>query len=150
MHKSDRTFLNIKGTLLFDGDYAIGRGCRFDIGEGAVAKFGSGGYVNANTTFVISHGLDVGRGCAISWGCLFLDDDFHHLEYSGKKEKDERIIIGNNVWIGCNVTILKGVRIPDGCVIAANSVVTKSFFDENLLIAGNPVVAVKSDVSWAM
>lgn len=34
--------------------------------------------------------------------------------------------IGNDVWIGCNSTVLRGVEIPDGCVIGANTVVTKT------------------------
>ena len=41
---------------------------RLDIGEGARAEF-DGGYVNANCIFVIMHGITVGEGCAISWGC---------------------------------------------------------------------------------
>lgn len=37
------------------------------------------------------------------------------------------VIIGNNVWIGDKATILSGVNLGEGCVVAANSVVTKSF-----------------------
>lgn len=52
------------------------------------------------------------------------------------------IIIGNNVWIGDKATILPGVRIGNGVVIAANSVVTKDV-PENSLAAGNPAKIIK-------
>ena len=40
-------------------------------------------------------------------------------------ENDQDVVIGNDVWIGSGVTILKGVRVADHCVIAAGAVVTK-------------------------
>jgi len=147
MHKHDRTYLNINGSLLFQGSYSIGKGCRFDIGNGAVAKFGKG-YVNSNTNFIIMHGITIGDGCAISWGCEFLDEDFHDINYRGKKEKAPSIEIGNHVWIGSNVTVLKGSRIPDGCVIASGSVVCSVFERTNCLLAGNPAKVIKENVEW--
>lgn len=47
------------------------------------------------------------------------------------------IIVGNNVWIGGNVTVLPGVVIGDNCVIGAGSVVTKDIPDNSLAV-GNP------------
>ena len=54
----------------------------------------------------------------------------------------EPITIGNNVWMGGNVTILPGVSIGDNVVIGAGSVVTKSF-PGNCLIAGNPARVIR-------
>jgi acetyltransferase-like isoleucine patch superfamily enzyme len=47
------------------------------------------------------------------------------------------IIIGSNVWIGFNVVVLEGVRIGDGCVIGANSLVTKDI-PSNTIAVGSP------------
>lgn len=55
----------------------------------------------------------------------------------------EAIIIGSDVWIGANVTILKGAKIGDGCIVASGSVVLKGDYPAQSLIAGNPAKVVK-------
>lgn len=52
-------------------------------------------------------------------------------------------VIGNNCWLGGSVTILAGVNIGDGCVIAAGSVVTKSV-PANSVVAGVPAKVIKT------
>lgn len=52
-------------------------------------------------------------------------------------------IIGNNCWIGGSVSILAGVTISDGCVIAAGSIVTKSM-PANSIVAGAPAKVIKT------
>lgn len=148
MHKKDKTLLNIRGKLIILGKYSIGRGCRLDVGPNATITIGKGGYVNNNSLFIIMHKLTIGDDCAISWDCQFLDEDFHSIQYPGKKETENGIHIGNRVWIGCGVKIYKGSSIPDGCVIASDSVVKGTFDKENCLIGGHPARVLKEDISW--
>lgn len=148
MQKADRTYLNIKGKLKIEGAYSIGRGCRFNIGENAVVSIGNGGYINCNSTLIIMHGLTIGNNCSISWDCQFLDDDFHTIHYDEKKDSKNPIIIGNHVWIGCGVKIYKGTIIPDGCVIASDSIIKGIFHKKKSLIAGNPAKIIKENIDW--
>ena len=57
-------------------------------------------------------------------------------------EKGSVPVIGDNVWIGANVTILPGVTIGDYVVVAAGSVVTKDV-PSGVLVAGVPAVVKK-------
>lgn len=70
----------------------------------------------------------------------------HPLEYKARNsgvEYAKSITIGENVWIGGNATICPGVTIGDNVVVAAGSVVTKSFPD-NMVIGGNPAKPIKT------
>lgn len=148
-HKSDITYLNIRGKLELGGYFTIGRGCRFDIGENAEVYLGKGGYINPFTNVIIMHKLVIGDNCAVSWDCQFLDEDFHVINYPGKNNTDNSIIIGSNVWIGCGAKIYKGTKIADGCVIASDSVVKGEFSKQNCLIGGNPAKILKEEISWS-
>ena len=52
------------------------------------------------------------------------------------------ISIGNNVWLGSNVIVLPGVKIGDGCVIGAGSVVTKDI-EANSVAVGIPCNVIR-------
>lgn len=77
---------------------------------------------------------------------LITDGDWHG---SDSRSGDPRPVkIGNDVWLGVNVTVLKGVTIGDGTVIGAGSVVTKDI-PANCVAAGNPcrVIAQRGGAS---
>ena len=144
----DHSYLNVRGRLNIRGNVNLGKGTRLDIGKGAVCELGTC-YVSGMTRLIVMHGLTIGNGCSISWDVEFLDEDFHSLDYPGRKEVgDPRIVVGDHVWIGSGAKILKGSRIGAGSVVAANSLVNGAFDEENVLIAGNPARIVRRDVSW--
>lgn len=58
------------------------------------------------------------------------------------------MIIGNNVWVGSEVTLLKGTVIPDGSVVGYGSIVTKAFDEESVIIVGSPAKIVKRNIRW--
>jgi len=62
-----------------------------------------------------------------------------------KKHVGKEIFIGKNTWIGAGVIVLPGVRINGvGVILAAGAVVTKSFDDDYVVIAGNPAQIIKN------
>jgi acetyltransferase-like isoleucine patch superfamily enzyme len=52
------------------------------------------------------------------------------------------VIIKDNVWIGMNAVILKGVTIGENSVVAAGAIVSKNV-PANVIVAGNPAIVVK-------
>ena len=110
------------------------------IGENS--SVGENGWIYANKNGGVVIGKDV--NCA---AFVYIMDSDHGTRLGTpinmQPMNSSKIIIGNDVWIGANVTILKGVEISDGCVIGACSCVTKSF-DENSIICGVPAKKIKS------
>ncbi|MCQ2515275.1 MAG: hypothetical protein MJ094_00245 [Saccharofermentans sp.] len=74
-----------------------------------------------------------------------MDSDAHKV--IGNDNEAREISIGNHVWIGSRVTVLKGVSIGDGAIIAAGSVVTKDV-PAHSMVAGCPARVVKEYVEW--
>lgn len=96
--------------------------------------------VGRNTTIINS---EIGKFCSISWNVTIgatshdykrlTTHAFPYISYYGFVEKDMRYrnitVLGNDVWIGANSIVMPGVKIGDGAVIGAGSVVTKDVGD---------------------
>ena len=91
--------------------------------------------------------LEIGDECIVGQYFSCHPENHNHqdlnqaIRHQGVSRKG--IKIGKNCWIGSKVTILDGVKIGNGCIIAAGSVVTKSF-SENLIIGGVPAKILKN------
>ena len=94
-----------------------------------------------------SGGLEIGDECIVGQylSCHPENHNYEDLETSIRFQGVNRkgIKIGKNCWIGSKVTILDGVEIGDGCILAAGSVITKSFPD-NSIIGGIPSKLLKT------
>lgn len=67
---------------------------------------------------------------------------FEGLNKYPKGENDYHVVIGNDVWIGCNCLIIEGVKIGDGAIIGAGAVVTKDVPPYSI-VAGVPAKVIK-------
>lgn len=132
----------IDGQIVFEKDNAsivIGRNC----------------YISGSLISIDK--IIIGNNVLIAWGVTLLDHNSHStiwiergndIEewFEGKKDwtkvKHSPITINDNVWIGLNSIILKGVTIGKNSIVAAGSVVTKNVPD-NVLVGGNPAKIIK-------
>lgn len=106
-----------------------------------------GNNCNLNGTMIHSNiSVKIGNHCMFGPGTKIIDNDSHRIsiDISERRKPPVRkpIEIGDNVWVGMNSLILKGVKINDNSVVAAYSVVTKDV-PKNVLIAGNPAKIIK-------
>lgn len=149
LFKKEKTIVNCFGDITVNGYASIGKGSRIHVSKGASFSIGNNTFITGRAFITIHNSLAIGDDCALSWNITIIDDDYHYIVKDDlRSEKSKPIVIGNKVWIGCNVTILKNVKIADGVIIAANSVVTKSIPEKNVLVAGNPAVIVRHNINW--
>ena len=95
--------------------------------------------------------LTVGDNCMFSNNITCWTDGHSVIDNATKEllnKPHHEITIGNHVWIGANVTLLKKTKIPSNSIVAHSSVVTKTFEEENIILAGNPARIVKTGINW--
>lgn len=93
----------------------------------------------------------VGDNCLFSWGIKARTSDGHSIiDLDTRKAINipKDIHIGDRVWVGEDVSFLKGARINTDSVVGSRAVVTKPFEQENAVIAGFPAKVVKENIMW--
>ena len=104
----------------------------------------------SGTTIWVRKSVKIGNNIKIGGGTVLMDSDAHSLSYIDRRESvqdmenriDREIVIGDDVLIGANSIILKGVHIGARSVLGAGSVVTKDV-PEDCIVAGNPAKVIK-------
>ena len=107
-----------------------------------------GNNCNLNGTMIhCNSSVSIGSFCMFGPGTKIVDNDSHRVSTDiterRKVPKSNPITIEDNVWIGMNSLVLKGVNIGKNSIVAANSVVTKNV-PENVLVVGNPAKIIKA------
>ncbi|WP_083191731.1 acyltransferase [Formosa haliotis] len=111
----------------------------------AVISIGDNTSINNGVSLVAEKNITIGKNVLMGYNCQVTDSNFHDLHPKKRLQPDNNpkaVKIGNNVFLGNNVTILKGVELGDNTVVGAASVVTKSF-PENVILAGNPAKVIQ-------
>lgn len=135
----------------------IGEGCLIgSFSKMAYSKMDTMSYIGDYTVVINSN---IGKFSSISWGVtigpeehdytrltnhsfLYSLKSFNLTPYKHYSPFEKECEIGNDVWIGCNSTILRGVTIGDGAVIGANSLVNKDVPPYSIVV-GSPAKIVK-------
>lgn len=106
-------------------------------------KIGKNVFINSGCKFQDQGGINIGDGSLIGHNVVIAT--LNHSMDASKRANiiPKPVVIGKNVWIGSSSTITPGVRIGDGAVIAAGSVVTKDVASYSL-VGGVPAKKIKS------
>lgn len=117
---------------------------------GGILDIGNNVTISGRTTINANNLIKLGNDCMLSWDITLMDTDYHKIkDYDGNIiNPSSPITIGNHVWIGCQVVILKGVSIHDNTIIAANNTITRSIKFGNCVVGGNGDKILKENVNW--
>jgi acetyltransferase-like isoleucine patch superfamily enzyme len=155
-----KRFLSKQSDGLVIGDNTTMDGVHFAIGREGRVRIGSYCYFT-NVILLCELELHVGNYVVIGWNATIADTDFHPLgpaeriadavacsplnQGRPRPEIAKRpVIIEDDVWIGPNATILKGVRIGAGAWIEAGSLVTRDV-PAGSRILGNPARVMEQE-----
>ncbi len=122
------TMINIhrNGRLVLGNKIRVHSGSKLSVTAGAELKIGDNTAINYNCIFVARESICIGKECTFGPNVIIFDHD-HDFRASthmnGNAFQNKKVIIGDNVWIGANVIILKGASIGNNSVIAAGTVV---------------------------
>ncbi len=124
--------------------------------DGARIAVGSNTFM-CGAVLSCAQSIVVGSHVQIAWGVVIMDHNSHSLNYLERRNDLPKALIGektwndvkiaavcieDDVWVGVNAIILKGVRIGHGAIIAAGSVVTKDV-PPMCVVAGNPAKIIR-------
>ncbi|WP_019612930.1 sugar O-acetyltransferase [Psychromonas ossibalaenae] len=130
-----RGLLDIKGNAHFEPNFFCDYGYNIHIGDNF--------YANHNLTIVDVCRVDIGHN--VMFGpCVMLSTGTHPIDPVERQttEYGAPIKIGNDVWLGGNVSVLPGVKIGNNCVIGAGSVVNRDI-EDNSVAVGNPCRVIR-------
>ena len=89
--------------------------------------------------------LEIGNNVTISTNVKFVThDNSAKLIFGDRGDLFGKIKIGDNCFVGENSILLYGVELGNNIIVAAGSVVTRSFDEENIIIGGNPAKKIST------
>jgi acetyltransferase-like isoleucine patch superfamily enzyme len=101
-------------------------------------EIGPRSLIGAWSVLSVLERLSIGADCLLAERVSIRDHDHRfddpHRPVSEQGYRVQAVTVGDNVWIGANVVLMKGVTLGDGCVVGANAVVTRSFGPGTVLV----------------
>lgn len=137
-------------TLIIEDKARLLGGARISMEGNSTIRIGYNAGVRKVSFLAKDANIEIGELCMFSNDIIVRNHDSHkviNLEDGKISNHAQDIVLGRHVWIGQNVTILKGCNIGDDSILALGAVVTKSC-PPNSIMAGNPAKIVKSDITW--
>lgn len=115
------------------------------VSPGAELEIGASTYINYGCSIAATKLIRIGRNCNIGTHVIMMDNDYHRLEPErrGEAPPSAPISLADNVWLGARCIVLRGVRIGEGSVVAAGSVVARDI-PARSLAAGVPAKVLRA------
>ena len=120
----------------------INHRCIIQTGKGGNIKIGDR-FGASGVSIVSSIGVTIGDDVMCGTNVMIGDRNGHEDRYP--EWQPEPVKIGNNVWIGMNSIVMRGVSIGDNVIIGANSVVTKDI-PSNVIATGSPCKVIRERI----
>lgn len=140
--------LGKKSKVIFNGRASLSKGISIRCSNGKI-NFGKNFYSNCNLSIICAEEISFGNDVLLGWNIDIRDCDGHTVYVNNQKKDGKRAVyIGNHVWIGAYVDILKGTHISDGSIVAYRSCVLNLFDEQNILIGGYPAIKLQEKVKW--
>ena len=142
-----RMLVDKGGTLKVLGDISISYGADIEVFSGGELTFKGGLVSNLNTVIVCANKIEIGKDVGFGRNITIRDNNGgHYINITGYKDSAP-VIIGDKVWLCESCTIMPGVKIGDGAIIGAHSVVYGNV-PAHALVSGNPAKVVMNNVLW--
>lgn len=135
-----------KGSLKIGKGFKMRDGAKIRVRKNAVLTIGKNVSISSNDIIVCRESITIGDDVQISPNVQIYDHDHDFRAKDGlksKKFKTSSIVIGNNVWIGANSVILRGVKIGNNAVIAAGSIVNCDVSANSVFIQKKAATIIK-------
>jgi len=132
---SELTRKNVSDTFSMFPPFYTDCGVNLHIGENV--------FLNSGCRFQDQGGIYIGDGTLIGHNVVLATINHEFDPASRGINRPSPIRIGKNVWIGSNATVLPGVSIGDGAIVAAGAVVTKDV-PENCVVGGVPARLIRT------
>jgi acetyltransferase-like isoleucine patch superfamily enzyme len=159
IHPTSNLITVRNGKICLEGNNYIGK--YVEIGTGGEVSIGFN--TSIQDRCIILEDVEIGRHCLLAHN-IYISSGKHYFDFKPEfyiKDQDalvsqdaelaskhsKKVIIGDDCWIGASVVIMSGVTIGRGCVIGANSVVTKDV-EPFSVIAGSPAKIIKKRLDF--
>lgn len=152
-HSNDNSKLKIGKECMINGQlFLFAHGGEIQIGDhvfiGSDTKIWSARKIIVGNRVLIAHNVNIHDNISHPLNSKLRHEDYMFIYKNGSRQKtnidlrENEIIIGDDVWIGFNSTIMKGVIIGEGAIIGANTVVTNNV-PPFAVVIGNPQKIIK-------